>query len=238
MNFFLVRALASLLLGPALGSAAWASDDFRDMGMISAAVEHVLENMKNGQPYEWSNPDTGNGGTVIVERTYFLDPNTPCREYRRTSADGLDVLGTGCRTADGRWRLNERDSPPPPGGGVAGTSPDPATAAPRGAGSGAPDAEPPRAAEAPPAPPAPAEADKGKRRLGRSGPPAATAHKASPAEPKMAPEAGAPEPASDEDEAGFETTRAETVSPPMPRPRPAGSSGPTLAVSLPTRSEE
>ena len=124
-------------------------------------------------------------------------------------------------------------------GGMAGGSPDAEEPGPESSASRTPAAEPTRAAEAPSAPPAPAASDEGKRRVGRSGPPATTARKAAPAEPKMAPAAGSPAAAADTEEPAFEATRAETLTPPMPRPRPAESSErPTLTVSLPSRSEE
>lgn len=102
---------------------ASATSDFRDVALVSATISHVLERERTGVEVSWSNPDTGNAGSVVAERTYYIDGRTPCRDYRRTmrgsGGETLLVRGTGCRTAAGRWRLDEHSdtdvaaAPPP-----------------------------------------------------------------------------------------------------------------------------
>ena len=102
----LVAAATVLAVSPAA-----ASEDFRDIGYVSAVVNKVLEYDRNGTTVPWTNPETGNSGEITVETTYFLDPDTPCRSYRRSTmgTDGkrVEVKGSGCRTPRGVWRLNE-----------------------------------------------------------------------------------------------------------------------------------
>lgn len=113
MTRSITQVVAGLVLAASFAASAGAGTEFQDMPIISATINHVLETQKNNVSVTWSNPETGNSGDVVAERTYYLDPRTPCRDYRRTSKDSGGgptqvVLGTGCRTSDGNWRLNER----------------------------------------------------------------------------------------------------------------------------------
>jgi surface antigen len=93
------------------GGAAWAAEDPRDAPVVSAMVKQTLEFERTGTDLPWSNPETGSRGVIRVERTYYLDPNTPCRDYTRTTdrpgGERITARGTGCRMADGRWFLDE-----------------------------------------------------------------------------------------------------------------------------------
>ncbi len=112
-------AALGALLSLALSGPALAANDFRDVAVISATINMVLESERSGVKVNWSNPDTGNSGYVVAERTFFLDPRSPCRDYRRSmrSAGGETVIvtGTGCRTSDGRWELDEQAQTKPAG---------------------------------------------------------------------------------------------------------------------------
>ena len=92
-------------------TAAFATNDFRDVAVVSATISHVLEKERSGVEVPWSNGATGNSGYVMVERTYYVEGGKPCRDYRRSmeSGDGRTLLvrGTGCRDAGGRWNLDE-----------------------------------------------------------------------------------------------------------------------------------
>jgi len=114
---------ASLLAGPAV-----ATSEFGDIPVVTAVLNSALEYERNGVEIPWSNPETGNSGVVAVERTFYLDPQSPCRDYRRTTeragAPPAVVLGTGCRTPDGHWRLDERrDREPEPPAATVETEP-------------------------------------------------------------------------------------------------------------------
>ncbi|MEE8270157.1 MAG: RT0821/Lpp0805 family surface protein [Alphaproteobacteria bacterium] len=163
IRLVLSTAVGWLVLAALPGPAA-AAEDFRDVAYLADFVNRVLENERTGDDVAWSNPETGNGGIITIERTYFLDPESPCRDYRRTTEQAggaqLVMTGTGCRTPAGVWRLDEQVAPPPPAPAppatpAAATSP-PASTAPVGPGEPASDSiatvEPVAAA-----PPLPAE---------------------------------------------------------------------------------
>jgi surface antigen len=108
-----------------------------DRDHVLPILNRVLETERTDVEVPWSNPETGNSGTIVVERTFYLEPGKPCREYRRTveraGSPAVVIEGTGCRTGPGHWNLDEEEPPPTgaerpgaasPGGAVA-TAPDP-----------------------------------------------------------------------------------------------------------------
>jgi surface antigen len=124
-----------------------------DEEYVAPLVNQALETQKSGVETPWSNPATGSSGVILIERTFYRDPRTPCRDYRRTlervGAPTVEIQGTGCRIGSGRWSLDEEEPR-----SVAATAPS--------AGTGT--ARPPQPAEAPdpepaagPAPPSPAQ---------------------------------------------------------------------------------
>jgi surface antigen len=128
------RAIAgwALLLLAATPAAAQVSDEDH----LQAVLNQALETERSGVEIPWSNDDTGTRGTILIERTFYLDPNAPCRDYRRTEqAPGdqtLVIRGTGCRVGENDWTLDERapvreiatppGEPPVPGGTAAAPS--------------------------------------------------------------------------------------------------------------------
>lgn len=87
------------------------SDDPRDMAVVADKLKTMLESEATGSEAPWTNPATGNHGWIRIERTYYLSPDTPCRDYSRSTVDqsGVEeeVIGTGCRLPDARWYLDE-----------------------------------------------------------------------------------------------------------------------------------
>jgi surface antigen len=155
----LLASVLSLCLEPRLPGAQQAGAD-RDY--VLPLLNQVLETERTDVEVPWSNPGTGNSGTIVVERTFYLEPGKPCREYRRTvdraGSPALVIEGTGCRVGPEQWSLEEQEPSPiraerpgaaPPGGAVA-TAPDPA------APPGCPPIQP---AAGPPAPKPPVFAD-------------------------------------------------------------------------------
>lgn len=225
-------------LFPGFARPALAASDFRDVALISAAVNLVLENERSGVKVPWSNPETGHQGYVIAERTFFLDPRTPCRDYRRSMHDSsgrtLEVSGTGCRKPDGRWELDEQAAALPvapeagpvaaesePGiAGAPATDPKPEPPTPLLRGAGKP-TRAPNTAEAPADLPEPA-----------AGPRSAPVPVALPA-PKTATAPEAPPILTQSGEArAAAQTHASKPPPPVRRPEI-----PRLSVSLPSKSE-
>lgn len=118
-----------------------------DEEYVGPLINQALETERTGVEIPWSNPATGSSGTIVIERTFYRDPRTPCRDYRRTlkrvGAPTVEIQGTGCRIRSGRWSLDEEEATSIAATAATGTSPEPEPAGPR-------DPEPARAGTAPP----------------------------------------------------------------------------------------
>jgi surface antigen len=104
-----VGAVLALVLGLVPGSG-WSADP-RDEAFLSPVLQRALETARTGVEVPWRNPATGNGGAIVVERTFYREPETPCRAYARTltvpGAPAEVTKGTGCRTDTGLWLVEE-----------------------------------------------------------------------------------------------------------------------------------
>jgi len=112
-----VPVVAVLLLSPIGLRPVLANEDPRDRSYALDQVNQALETQRTKVETRWSNPETGNGGTIVVERTFRRDNGEPCRDYRRTldrsGAPPLVIEGTGCRIAPARWEIVEKTPAPP-----------------------------------------------------------------------------------------------------------------------------
>jgi surface antigen len=93
----------AVILGGLVGGAIGNRLDQRDKEL---AIKQGQQSLNSGQPASWSNPDSGNSGTITPTRTY-QEGGTTCREYRHDVMIGDDkeqVTGTACRQADGTWK--------------------------------------------------------------------------------------------------------------------------------------
>jgi hypothetical protein len=97
-----------------LATLAGASDlgaQVADEEYLEPLLREALETEKTGVELPWSNPATGSSGIIVVERTFYRDPSTPCRDYRRSleraGAAAVEIAGTGCRVGPGEWALDE-----------------------------------------------------------------------------------------------------------------------------------
>jgi surface antigen len=101
---FLIGAAA--LAGTADLAAQMADEEY-----VAPLLERALETEKTDVELSWSNPDTGSSGIIVIERTFYRDPSTPCRDYWRTleraGAPPLAIQGTGCRVGPSEWELDE-----------------------------------------------------------------------------------------------------------------------------------
>jgi surface antigen len=110
--------LAAILLvaAPAAGLADTAGDR-RDQPYLSTIVNQALETERTNIDIPWSNPETGHRGVLVIERTWYRDPQSPCRDYRWTLERGGRpaelINGTGCRIGPAVWRLDERPASSP-----------------------------------------------------------------------------------------------------------------------------
>ena len=129
-------ALALVLIWTAtLAGGADLAAQVADEEYVKPLLNRVLETEKTGVELPWSNPDTGSSGIIVIERTFYRDPGTPCRDYRRT----LERAGAppwrsrapaaGSARANGRSTRRDRRrcrDGPAPGAGPARGSPAPA----------------------------------------------------------------------------------------------------------------
>jgi surface antigen len=137
-----ILATLALCMIPRLG---WAAENPRDAAFLTPMLQQALESARTGVEVPWRNPATGNGGTIVVERTFYREPETPCRAYVRTlesrGAAPQATRGTGCRSSTGLWVVEEE--PEALAGAAPGAPPGSAATPPR-------EAEPPDLAEAGP----------------------------------------------------------------------------------------
>ncbi len=107
----LPAGLLAILMALSPGSAAHGNDDIRDLPFVLDAVNDALETARTNVQIPWENPATGNSGVIVVEKTFYPSPETPCRQYRRTftqtGGDEMMTRGTGCRVGPERWKIEE-----------------------------------------------------------------------------------------------------------------------------------
>jgi surface antigen len=125
-----ILSVPVLSLVPSLG---WAADDPRDAAFLEPILQRVLETTRTEVEVPWSNPATGNRGSIVIERTFYREPDMPCRAFVRTlEATGAApqvTRGRGCRSSTGLWLIEEEPE------SLAGTAPrgtSPRATAPRG----------------------------------------------------------------------------------------------------------
>lgn len=103
-----LATVAGTLLGGALGRSVGGSLDRGDMAYYHQTSQRALETGQPGQPLPWSNPQSGNSGTVTPQ-AYYQTPNGQyCREYTQTiNVGGKQESGFGkaCRQPDGSWQI-------------------------------------------------------------------------------------------------------------------------------------
>lgn len=98
------------LLGAALGNEVGASLDRADMAYYRNTSQQALETAPPGQTLPWSNPQSGNHGTVTPQAYYQTASGQYCREYTQTISVGgkqAQGYGTACRQPDGSWQIIE-----------------------------------------------------------------------------------------------------------------------------------
>jgi surface antigen len=97
-------AQAQLLFGSRLGQAHYQGEDTKIIMRIGA---DMLRNAPDGESRPWSNPQTGNSGTITVLRTYKRG-TMPCRDAEVNSQlkdrSVVYVLPV-CQVADGSWKF-------------------------------------------------------------------------------------------------------------------------------------
>jgi surface antigen len=97
-------AEAQLLFGSRLGQAHYQGDDTKIIMRVGA---DMLRNASDGESRPWSNPQTGNSGTITILRSYKRG-DLPCRDAEVNSKlkerSVVYVLPV-CQIADGSWKI-------------------------------------------------------------------------------------------------------------------------------------
>lgn len=104
----LVAVAAGTLLGAALGNSIGSSLDAADMSYYNQTSQQALETIPAGQTLPWSNPQSGNYGSITPSGYYQTAQGQYCREYTQTiSVGGRSEKGYGraCRQPDGAWQV-------------------------------------------------------------------------------------------------------------------------------------
>ncbi len=104
----LAATAIGVLLGGFLGSEVGKSLDKADQAYAAQTTGQALEQNRVGQQSSWSNPDSGNTGSVTPTRTSYDDSGRPCREYQQTVTIGgktQTAYGTACRDENGDWQI-------------------------------------------------------------------------------------------------------------------------------------
>lgn len=97
-----------VLAGGWLGSEVGKSLDNADKAAMRQSAQYSLEATKTGHTSNWSNPDSGNSGTVTPTKTYQTAEGEYCREYQQTvtvAGKTEEAYGTACRQPDGSWKV-------------------------------------------------------------------------------------------------------------------------------------
>lgn len=94
--------------GALLGGIVGNKLDDRDKQKAADAAHQAFESGRTGQSTEWTNPDTGNSGSVTPTKTYQLANGQYCRRYTQDITIGGEqhqTHGTACRDANGQWQI-------------------------------------------------------------------------------------------------------------------------------------
>jgi surface antigen len=104
----LAATAVGTLLGAGIGHSIGSSLDRADMAYYQQTQQRALETGQPGQVLPWSNPQSGNSGTVTPAAYYTNSGGQYCREYNSTINVGGKVergYGTACRQPDGSWQI-------------------------------------------------------------------------------------------------------------------------------------
>jgi surface antigen len=96
-----VGTLVGALAGRQLGGYLQGNDQ-------QTAVQAEQTAVSQNEPIQWTNPETGNRGTIEPTRTYQGESGQTCREYQHTVYVGgraEQARGNACQQPDGTWRI-------------------------------------------------------------------------------------------------------------------------------------
>ena len=103
----LIATGVGTLLGAWVGNEVGSSLDKADYAYAREAEQRAYT-APVGQQISWSNPESGNYGTVTPVRTGTNQYGRECREYEQTIYVGGRAetgVGVACKNSDGRWEV-------------------------------------------------------------------------------------------------------------------------------------
>ena len=95
-------------LGALIGSEVGKSLDRADRLAMQHATQNTLETAPSGTTSSWSNPDSGNSGTVTPTQTYQRSDGAYCREFHPDGDGGQAHAGSQRHRlpqSDGSWQI-------------------------------------------------------------------------------------------------------------------------------------
>jgi len=106
----LLGAGVGALVGGLIGSEIGRRLDERDRAMYSQTAVYAAESGPVGQQQTWSNPQSGNRGTITpTSQPYAGSDGRQCRNFSETITlkDGKSetINGRRCKNADGSWEF-------------------------------------------------------------------------------------------------------------------------------------
>jgi surface antigen len=103
-GWIVAAGLGGALLGGAIGHHL----DAKDRQLAAQAATGAFEANRTGQAATWTNPDSGNSGTITPTRTFQQADGQYCREFQQEIVVGGQTqqgFGTACRQRDGSWQI-------------------------------------------------------------------------------------------------------------------------------------
>jgi surface antigen len=100
--------VASAVGGALIGGFVGHKLDDRDKRMAAEAAQRAFESGRTGQAVAWSNPDSGNSGSITPTQTYQIAGGQYCRRYTQDITVGgeqHETHGNACRQPDGSWQV-------------------------------------------------------------------------------------------------------------------------------------
>ncbi|MCP5432058.1 MAG: glycine zipper 2TM domain-containing protein [Alphaproteobacteria bacterium] len=104
-----IAMVAGALLGYWAGSTLARRLTEQDRSVMGQTTNRALSTAPNNQTVTWSNPESGNSGSVTPTSSYKTASGQTCRQFSQTvSAGGKSdsASGVACQQPDGSWRVN------------------------------------------------------------------------------------------------------------------------------------
>ena len=98
------------IFGAWLGKIIGQNLDEMDQQRTNETAQETMETADVGQTSTWSNPDTGNSGTITPTSERISKNGEECRDFESTViVDGKEEKASGraCRQDDGTWKIVE-----------------------------------------------------------------------------------------------------------------------------------